>query len=320
MESILAIPKISVIVPIYNVEKYLRKCLDSILSQTFSDFEVILVNDCSPDNSAVICEEYANKDNRIKLINKPQNEGLPQARKTGFENSVGEFISNIDSDDWVEDIFLDSLYNAAIKENADLVCCDFFKNYLDKYEYKINVRDINNRINNLGFKDYSGVVFNLFRRDLYEKIKFPVYGMAEDKVITQQALFYSNKFCKIQRPLYHYRINSNSMTQNFSEKKHLEHQKNILFVIDFLKNNLQNDFTVLESNVNNYINRFKYSIVKNKKNIKNKELYKFYPESGFEKYLIKKKLREVLILVIPKFVKNYIKYTKHKIRNLIHRG
>jgi len=131
-------PKISVTVPIYNVEKYLRKCLDSIFSQVFTDFEVIWVNDCSPDNSATICDEYLTMDNRIKLINKPQNEGLPQARKTGFENSIGENIINIDSDDWVENTFLARLYNTAIKENVDLVSCDFFIDYPDKYEYRKN--------------------------------------------------------------------------------------------------------------------------------------------------------------------------------------
>jgi glycosyltransferase involved in cell wall biosynthesis len=311
----LNVPKISVIVPIYNVEKYLKECLDSILGQTFSDFELILVNDCSPDKSAAICKEYANQDNRIKLVNKPRNEGLPLARKTGFENSVGEFIINIDSDDWVEHTILDNLYSVAIKEKADLVCCDFFQNYQDKYEYIINIVDTNNRINNLGLKNYSAVWSYLFRRDLYEKIKFPLYGIAEDRVITQQALFYSNNLCKVSYPLYHYRINSNSMMRNLTKETFLEHQKNMLWVINFLKEQLQNDFITVENNVNLYVNQFKYSIINDKTFRKNKNLYKFYPESKFARYLVKKRLIYFFDLVIPKFVKFILKYLIHNIRN-----
>jgi glycosyltransferase involved in cell wall biosynthesis len=284
-------PEVSVIVPVYNVEEYLPQCLESILSQTFSDFEVICVNDCSPDNSAAICEKYASNDNRIKLINKPRNEGLPLARKSGYENSSGRFIINIDGDDWVEHTILKNLYDTAIKENADSVCCDFFLNYPDKYEYVVNDVDINNRINNLGFKGWSALWTYLFRRDLYEKIKFPLYSLMEDRVITQQALFHSKKLCKFGYPLYHYRINSDSIMQNLTAERYLEHSKNIVFTIDFLKNNLQDNFITLEKDINLYVNQFKYLIVKNKKFRQNKNLYKFYPESSFEKYFLKKRLR-----------------------------
>ena len=283
-------PKISVVVPVYNVDKYLPECLDSILSQTFSDFELILVNDFSTDNSKKICDEYAKKDGRIKVIHNAKNKGSSLSRKTGFENSIGEYVQFIDSDDWVEHTILDSLYNAAVKENADLVCCDFVIDYPDKYEYVVNVRDTNNRINNLGFRGYPAAVCYLFRRDLYTKIEHPSYDMAEDRAITQQALFYSDKLCKVPYPLYHYRINSDSMTQNYTEKRHLEYQKNMLWVIDFLKKKLQNDFVMIENDINLYVNEFKYSIIKNKELRKNKSLYKFYPETEFGKYFIKKKL------------------------------
>ena len=282
-------PKISVIVPIYNVEKYVKKCLDSILFQTFSDFEVILVNDCSPDNSEAICEEYAIKDSRFKLVNKPQNEGLPQARKTGFENSTGEYIINIDSDDWVEPTILEQLYNVAVNENADLVCCDFFREFPDKCEVVEYIIDTNNRFNNLGFTLYSAIWCYLFRRDIYEKIEFPLYSMAEDVVISQQALFYSKKLCKISAPLYHYRVNPNAMTQNKTMESFLEHQKNLLWTIDFLKTNLQNDFALIEKNVNILINKFKYIVLKNRKIRKNKDLYKFYPGSGLLWFIIRNK-------------------------------
>ena len=306
-------PKISVIVPAYNVEKYIRRCIDSILSQTFSDFECIIVNDCSPDNSGNICNEYAKKDVRVQVIRKPINEGLPSARKTGFENSCGDFIVNIDSDDWIENNMLEKLYSTIVKEDADLVCCDFYIDSDDKCEHVSNIVDTENYFNNLGFRNYSAVWTYLFKRELYEKIKFPVYAMAEDRVITQQALFYTKKFCKIPLPLYHYRVNAESMMQSsISEKKCFEHQQNIIFVIDFFKNNLGADFCKIEDNINDYVNRFKYSIVSDKNLKSNKKLYKFYPESKFQRYLRKKKLKLIRHSIIPKSVRQWWKCLKHQ--------
>jgi len=115
-------PKISVIVPIYNVEKYLEKCIDSILTQTFVDFECILIDDGSSDNSPTICDEYAKKDDRIKVIHK-ENGGVSSARNAGLEIAQGEWVTFIDSDDWVEKNYFDILYNNAIKANCDLSLC-----------------------------------------------------------------------------------------------------------------------------------------------------------------------------------------------------
>ena len=115
---------ISVIVPVYKVEKYIHRCIDSILAQTFSDFELILVDDGSPDNCGRICDEYALKDNRIHVIHK-ENGGLSDARNAGidwaFEHSDSEWITFIDSDDWVHKKYLESLINGAINTNSDVV-------------------------------------------------------------------------------------------------------------------------------------------------------------------------------------------------------
>ena len=104
---------VSIIVPIYNAEKKLRRCVESILSQTFSDFELILVNDGSIDNSLKICEKYALNDKRIKIISQ-ENKGIVSARKKGIENSTGEYIIFVDSDDWIDLKMVDKLYNKAI--------------------------------------------------------------------------------------------------------------------------------------------------------------------------------------------------------------
>ncbi len=117
-------PKISIIVPVYKVEKYLRRCLDSIVNQTYPDWECILVDDGSPDNSGKICDEYAGKDKRFKVYHKG-NEGVAKARITAFENSKGEFITFIDTDDYVSDLYLEKLLKPIIEDDADMVSCDY---------------------------------------------------------------------------------------------------------------------------------------------------------------------------------------------------
>ncbi len=118
-------PKISIIVPVYKVEKYLRRCLDSIINQTFIDWECILVDDGSPDNSGKICVEYAKKDKRFIVVHK-QNEGVAKARITAFENSTGELITFIDSDDYVSELYLENLSKPIIENDADMVSCNYF--------------------------------------------------------------------------------------------------------------------------------------------------------------------------------------------------
>ena len=110
---------ISIIVPIYNVEKYLRQCLDSILNQTYQNFECLLINDGSLDNSADICREYVSKDSRFKYFEK-ENGGVSSARNLGIECSRGEYITFIDSDDWVDYDYLEVLYNSLVDERADI--------------------------------------------------------------------------------------------------------------------------------------------------------------------------------------------------------
>ncbi len=116
-------PKISVIIPVYNVENYLRECVDSVLNQTFSDYEIILVDDGSTDISGKICDKYAVKDDRVNVIHK-KNGGLSNARNVGLKKAVGEYIYFLDSDDYIKTDALEKLYNTAISEKADVVFFD----------------------------------------------------------------------------------------------------------------------------------------------------------------------------------------------------
>ena len=141
-------PKVSIIVPVYNTEKYLRPCLDSIQAQTFKDFEAVLVDDGSTDSSGKICDEYAAKDSRFVVVHK-QNEGVAKARITGFEHSKGDCITCIDSDDYVDKQYINHLYGYLVEYNADVSCCQYFK--VDHNEPKLSVR------RNFGFFDKSGI-------------------------------------------------------------------------------------------------------------------------------------------------------------------
>lgn len=124
-------PKISIIVPVYNVEKYLEKCVRSILAQTFTDFELILVDDGSPDSSGAMCDQFAKQDERVKVIHK-ENGGLSDARNAGIEIATGEYLGFIDSDDYIADDMYELLYTNIVKEDADLSICGIY----DVYEGK----------------------------------------------------------------------------------------------------------------------------------------------------------------------------------------
>lgn len=124
-------PKISVIVPVYNVEQYLPRCIDSILAQTFTDFELLLIDDGSTDRSGKICDEYANKDGRVRVFHK-ENEGISTTREFGINNALGEYIQFVDSDDWIDPNMFEEMHKKATNTNADIVGCSFIQEYENK--------------------------------------------------------------------------------------------------------------------------------------------------------------------------------------------
>lgn len=218
-------PKISVIVPVYNAEKWIRKCLDSILSQTFSDFELIVVDDGSPDRSGAICDEYASKDKRIKVIHKT-NGGVSSARQCGLDNAKGEYIIHCDPDDWVEKNWLECLYKAAVKENADISICDFWIFYTNstkiiKTNPSLNAEKLFEQIVYNGW----GSLWNkLIKRSLVEKVsaKFPKgVDIGEDMFFCFQTLCGEPKIAYVNSALYCYnKQNDNSITsQGMTDQK-----------------------------------------------------------------------------------------------------
>lgn len=125
--------KVSVICPVYNAERFLRRSVDTVLSQTLRDIELILVDDGSTDGSGMICDEYASSDTRVKVVHK-SNGGVSSARQAGMDQAEGEYFIHIDSDDWADKEWLEKMYVTALRENADVVCCDFYQVFKDRRE------------------------------------------------------------------------------------------------------------------------------------------------------------------------------------------
>ena len=215
--------KISVILPIYNAANSLSRMIDSILAQTFFDFELLLINDGSTDCSHIICDEYAIKDSRIHVFHK-LNAGVSAARQTGLEMAKGEYIIHADADDWVEPSMLEELYNKAIEENADVVICDFYTNNGNTENYVKQQPDALDHISVLHglFQHLHGSCWNkLVKRACYDKygIKFTKgINHCEDLLTWIQLYQHPIKTIYLPQAFYHYVMNENSITHNFTRK------------------------------------------------------------------------------------------------------
>lgn len=222
--------KFSVVVPVYNVEKFLDKCLISLLEQTYKDFEIILVDDGSLDNSPKICEEYAKKDNRIKVIHK-NNGGLVSARKAGANITTGEYVVCVDGDDWVENTYIENFANAIENAKVDIACCEMYQtdtitnNHVQHslHEGYYNSDDIEKYVYPFLIKDINGRNFNnslctmAIKRELYLKYQNLVNDqicMGEDVAVVKPCVYAAKSMYIIKKPLYCYRSNPNSMTRS----------------------------------------------------------------------------------------------------------
>ena len=212
-------PTISVIVPVYKVEKYIHRCVDSILGQTFTDFELILVDDGSPDNCPAICDEYAAKDSRIHVIHQA-NGGLSAARNAGidwaFANSDSEWLTFVDSDDWVHCEYLSFLYNTAIENQVKISICALLRVYetihpsVEYYPIAIlTPKEALMRCDNSLTAYACGV---LYHRDCFQDIRFPTGKLFEDIFTTYKVLNTTDRIANTETKLYYYFVNENGIT------------------------------------------------------------------------------------------------------------
>lgn len=280
---------ISIIIPVYNVEEYLNQCLDSIINQSYNNLEIIIIDDGSTDNSSKICDEFAIKDNRIKVIHK-SNGGLSDARNIGIENSNGKYIFFVDSDDFIDNIMIEKLYKLIKANDADISMCNFTYYYNDDLKHELIESPVKNDILNrqeaidklFEEKNWFYVVAwnKLYKKEIWDDIKFPKGYIHEDEAVIHKVFMKCNKIVTTSESLYFYRqVKGSIMNSGFNEKrldKYYALSDRIVFLKDIVTNhqlrilcyqywyNFFNDFyKVYNTNPKSiYLNRMRKSLIK----------------------------------------------------------
>ena len=300
-------PKISVIVPVYNVEKYLNRCIDSILNQTFKDFELILVNDGSTDNSGKICDDYAIRDKRIRVIHK-ENGGLSSARNIGIKNSKGNYLGFVDSDDYIHPNMYEILYNSCKAYNAEISICSFKKVYEnDIVDYVIDSNTYIEEYDNLEalhkLFDENGVQFviacnKLYKKEIFDDLEYPINKIHEDDFIIHKVLYKSKKIIYIYEYLYYYFQRSDSIINTEFNIKKIDGLEAYLDRISFFKSIKNKELTEKAE--------FLYS----------REFFRIYYKLKNEvksSYKERKNIRNKFILLYKDILKNPYYFFKEKV-------
>ena len=224
--------KITVIVPVYNVENYLNKCLDSIITQTYKNIEIIVVNDGSTDASGEICKEFAEIDHRIIYIEQ-ENAGLSAVRNTGLEIMSGDYVTFVDSDDWIEQDYLETLYKKIVEYQADIAVGNYysfnesegmfyFHILGDSYYEKVydNVSIFENLYDSQEMKSFALISAwgKLYKAGLFEQLRFDIGKLGEDCYLNQKIYLLAEKIVYIHKGIYSYRIRNNSLSRTWTEK------------------------------------------------------------------------------------------------------
>lgn len=266
---------ISIIVPIYNVEKYLKKCIESIINQTYKNIEIILVDDGSPDNCGKICDEYSQKDKRIIVIHK-KNGGLSDARNKGIDIAKGDYLTFIDSDDFVNIDYIEKLYNSIKLNNTKLAQCGISKvnennEIIEKLNYDENyIKTSHEILNELYGKHLieNVVVWNkMYAKELFRNIRFPVGKIHEDEFTTYKIFYSVDRISLLSDCLYNYRQTNESIIGKKFNKKRLNLLDALEERMDFFKN--RNEIDLYEKTLKFYIEQLRLYYIKVKKYIEN---------------------------------------------------
>ncbi|MCE5175151.1 MAG: glycosyltransferase [Bacteroidales bacterium] len=241
--------KISIIVPVYNVEAYLDRCVQSLLNQTYHNLEIILVDDGSPDNSGKICDRYAEKDTRIRVIHKT-NGGLSDARNVGIEMAIGDYLGFVDSDDFIHSEMYETLYLNLINSNADISICSYEK----VYDGKIVANDLRNEVSVMSnieaidhFFTFDSANFNapwnkLYKTELFAGIKFPKGKTREDEYTIYKLIYKSKRIALSEKVMYYYFQNKGSIMHDKSLMIELDYADAMEDRIVFFADNKQSEF------------------------------------------------------------------------------
>lgn len=215
--------KVSVVIPVFNVEKYIARCARSLFSQTLADVEFIFVDDCATDSSITLIKEVAEEfpDRDVKIISHLSNKGCHEARKTGIKAALGQYIANCDGDDWMEFDFCEKMYEEAIRSDSDMVVCGFWENdgsrrkKSEVYDDSLSCELTQSFGHSIAMRSSPNIWNKLIRRELIQDqgILFPVAYMAEDWVLTTQCIYYARKISFLGDRLYNYFISSDTLSK-----------------------------------------------------------------------------------------------------------
>lgn len=222
---------ISIIIPVYNAEKYLQKCLDSILEQTYQNLEIIIVNDGSTDNSGQICQEYEKKDSRIIYIEK-ENGGVSDTRNTGLDRMTGSYVTFVDSDDWVEPNYVKFLYEKLIEHQADIVVGNYtrfnesnsvfyFHTSADYYEKVYDNKSILDCLYDSKELLNSALIVawgKIYKKEIIANFRFPIDRIGEDALFNLKALLDSEKVVYVNKSAYIYRVREGSLSNTWTDE------------------------------------------------------------------------------------------------------
>ncbi|MBC5624031.1 glycosyltransferase [Clostridium sp. NSJ-49] len=314
--------KISIIVPIYNVELYVERCIESILNQSLSDFDLILVDDGSTDKSGEICEGYAKKDSRIQVIHK-KNGGLSSARNAGIEIAQGKYIAFVDGDDFIHKDMYKILYDKIIQNDSDIVICEFKKVYnkTDVIDTIENTKSI--ELNNIDalhmlYSDKGAeftVAWNkIYKKELFDEVRYEEGKIHEDEFIAHKLLYKAQKITYVSKQLYNYIQREDSIINSKFNIKKLDavyafNERKLFF------KNIKNKELQYKAEYN-YVKYFFENYYKAKRNIEciDEELYRLKKNFRESIYTLlknpyfnyKEKLAWIVFIVNSKFYENYI--------------
>lgn len=250
-------PKVSVIIPVYGVEKYIERCARSLFEQTLDDIEYIFVDDCSPDKSVFILEriikEYSSRfldeGKKVRIERMPKNCGLPAVRKYGIQLCSGKYIIHCDSDDWVDENMYEKMYNKAIEDDADVVVCDFCRTdtkHFRKFECGSHSTDIKDFLINCLFqKDHGTLCNKLFNRKVYDNnTVYPTGALGEDMVLSIQLLSKCKNLSYIPKAFYYYYLNPMSITKKVTIDNCITNYNTLNINTDFIVNYIENSLSL----------------------------------------------------------------------------
>lgn len=321
---------ISIIVPVYKVEPYLEKCIQSIINQTYKNIEIILVNDASPDNCGNICDEYALKDSRIKVIHKEYNTGLSDTRNIGISRAIGEYIGFVDSDDYVNETMYENMYKLLIEKDADVCICNFYNVEGDKFSIKNPKK---------GIREYSKIEIlkeilidreiqsyawnKLYKRTLFNNIKYPIGKKYEDIGTTFYLLEKCNKVVVSDEPEYYYLNRSDSIVNTTDEQTIMDYIDIINDRYDYIQKKYSdlkkyNIYCLAKILITAYADRFRLKSIEGKNDKKIHDLYnkvksimKEYESEVIELFNEEQKMQLYTLLYNPELYYYMIKNDKN---------